>query len=268
MTTLKNGDKLTQKESAEECIQRSNKLALTSANDHIPYKFTKQKVDVSNDHLSKTLLAGFKGLHFSNSRSLKRTILAVAIKDKYPKLKEWLEQKVPHYRGNVKWAVPATEKGDGILLAMLLQAFENSTTRATDAPMADRVLVRCVGPGSADEPTPCYLENYYYRTGMFFQMEVKAMQIFQETVARHKCAIPLGSVSVRAPLARQFDTIHSLHELLNRREAAAPAVCKLMINLYEFEKVGHRSKGSRDKAALRIQSETIATDAHHILYRI
>lgn len=265
--TLSSGVELTQEESAEECIQRTNNFKLTSAIDHIPYKFTKQeKIDVSNNKLEETLLGGFNGLHFSNSRSLKRTILAVAIKDKYENLTNWLKQKVPHYPGDVNWAVHATEKGDGILLAMLHQAFENSTTRATDAPMADRVLVRCVGPGSADEPTPCYLENYYYRTGMFFQMEVKAMQIFRETVARHKCAIPLGSV--KAPLARYFDTIHSLHDLLKRRDAAAPAVCKLMINLYEFEKVGHRSKGSRDKAALRIQSETIATDAHHILYRI
>jgi hypothetical protein len=131
--------------------------------------------------------------------------------------------------------------------------------------MADRVLVRCKGPGSADESTPCYVDGHFYRTELFFRIEIKAMEVFTDVVTQTR-GTPPGSVV--NPIARHFDRIHSIYDLLQIRKEAASAVAKLMINLYEFEKIGHRSGRPRDKASVRIQSGTIDIDARHVLYHI
>lgn len=252
----------------EDIMNRT--LQFEVEDEETPYEFSKStKTGIKAQDVVDTLMKGFEGLHFSNTRSLRRTVMATATGQKCADIERWLKQTISSGGKEIKWAVNVADRrdGDAALLGMLYMAFEGSTTRATDMPMSERVLVRCKGPGAADEPTPCYVEGYYYRTSMFFQMEVKAMQIFAEVMSRHRCMPP---DAVRDPLGKHVKngTIKSLHDLLQRKKTAAPAVCKMMVNLYEFEKVGQRSRGSRDKAALKIQSDTIATDAHHILFRI
>lgn len=261
--------RIEQKRDVYDTNVATQKIKLTKPSDYVPFQFKKAKTKINVDELVETLMGNFKGLHYSNMKSLRRTVMAMAVKDSFPGLTKWLNKSVSVYSGTVPWAVNSndeSQKGSGMLLYMLCQAFENSTTRATDSPMADRVIVRCKGPGAADEPTPCYLENWYYRTAMFFQIEVKVMSILSDLASRFKCQMPVGTVV--NPIAKTIERCKNIHEILNRHYRAAPAICKLMINVYEFEKVGHRSKGSRDKAALKIQSETIMADAHYILFRI
>ena len=258
-----------QSRTAYDINNRTHKVPLRNPIDYVPFEFEKTNQKIKYEQIVSTLMDNFKGLHYSNMKSLRRTVMAVAVKKSFDDLTKWLQQKVSVYNGNVPWAVNALDekqRGDGMLLSMLYQSFENSSTRATDSPMADRVLIRCKGPGAADEPTPCYIENWYYRTTMFFQIEVKVMNILSDTASRFQCQMPVGTVL--NPIAKIIAKCKNLHEILIKQPRAAPAICKIMINVYEFEKVGHRSKSSRDKAALKIQSETIISDAHYILFRI
>ncbi len=216
------------------------------------------------------LMGSFNGLHFSNSHSLHSTVMAMATGENRAKIHEFLNRETKVYKRPIPWTTSVEHgnpayRGDAILLEMLYADFEASSSRATDTPMANRVLVRCKGPGPADKATPCYVDTYFYRTDTFYRIEVKAMEVFKDIVI--KTSKPPGG-SVANPIGRHFHRIGNLHDLLQLRPEAASAVAKFMINLYKFEKIAHRSNQPRDKAAVNIQSRTITIDANHILYRI
>lgn len=223
---------------------------------------------LSVDQVSDILMSSFDGLHFSNSRSLHRTVLAMATGENHAKIKGFLERTIRTYSKPLPWAVSIynRDSADAVLLSMLYSNYESSSTRSSDMPMAERVLVRCKGPGDADQPTPCYVDGHFYRADLFFRIEVKAMEIFREIVVQHARRDPMGSVP--GNIAGRFGAMENIHDMIKYKRKAVPAMAKFMINLYEFEKIGQRSGRPRDKASVRIQSETIKIDALYILYRI
>lgn len=269
-------------------MEQTSRLVIETSDEVLPYRFTAVQnprprdghefdedqdgdnfgdSDIGVDEVVNELMGAFNGLHFSNSHSLHRTVLAVAVNELGDQIQRFLNQPlVGRYKSPVNWTVKdGDDSGDSVLLVSLHQFYEQSTTRATDTPMADRVIVRVQGPGHADLSTTCWVEGYYYRTSMFFSIEVKAMALFKSIVTQ-TVAPPPGSVS--RPIASQLSRVDSIHGILRFRKTAASAIAKLMYTLYQAETVAQRTTANRNRNSLTVQSATLQVDAKHILYGI
>lgn len=251
----------------EEQMKKTSELPLDDAPLSQPYVFkNKVKKGLSPDDVVNTMIEDFRGLHFSNSRALKRTVLAL-YNDQAGggSLKAWLDQPVSSEHRSQAWAVDCKNPmtGDAVLLGTLFEMHEQSTTRATDIPMVARVLVRCRGPGSDDLSTTCYVDGYLYRTPMFMTIEVKALGVLRSVASTFRSP-PRGTKSRN--VAMILGKCTSIHSILLHRPDTAPLFCKFMMNLYNSEMVGQQTRAGRNKHALEMQRANLEVDARHILY--
>lgn len=223
--------------------------------------------DLDPDMVADTLMASFEGLHFSNSRALHRTILAVAVNSNYTKINRFLAQRVQgRYMADIPWSHSTSERsGHSILLESLFHTHDISTMRATVEPLAKRVIVSCQGPGAADLVTAVHVEGYFFRSNAFYDVEVDVMSILKG-IAQTTTQVPRGSVP--NPIARHMDRFENIYTILDYRPQAASAMSKFMINVQNMEKVGQHSSNNPSRSALWTQTNTIERDAKHILYRV
>ena len=273
---------------ASTVVEQTADIRLDLTEGNLPYKYTvrqnpEPKVtfkdtqnrtddnydasDLTVEKITDVLMENFDGLHFSNSRSERRTILAVATGANADIVRAHVTKQLNNvYKTPISWACHMDDgTGDAILLKTLYEVYEGSTTRATEASLAQRVMVYVQGPGENDLATPCYVEGYYYRTSEFFRVEPRAMTLFKEIVGQ---TYSTPTNAVRAPIALRLGRCFSIHDILVYRKEAAAAMVELMILLYKSSGVAIHTTQGRNRAALLTQNSLIATSAKTILYYI
>lgn len=228
-----------------------------------------EKSDITTDVIVDTLMETFQGLHFSNSRALRRTILAVAVNDNAQKIREFLSRPLKgRYGRAVPWAhgLGRGQRVDpnAVLLKDLYDHHETSTTRATDPPMSERVVVETKGPGPEDLPTTTYVDGWYYRTHLFYDVEKDVMAVMKNIASNTRTR---PSDTVANPIIDHITRCFSIYDVLRIRPHTATNFKKLMVDIYENMKVAQHTKDSRNRTSMHTQVMSIDRDVKTILFR-
>lgn len=218
----------------------------------LPFEYTTETHISDASTIATALVDGAQGVHYTNARALSKTVFAGVINTKRDELVAYLENKDPRYaREQPVWAYDLDSGSPmATVLAYLNGVYEQSVTRSTEMPLANRVSIDVRGPSADCLATSCFVGQYYYKTSAYLNAEQLLMERCQKTL-RETFKYPPGSTE--RCLARQFRSgrsITSVDTIVHLRPDAAAFVASILYDFREKQSILHSTQKARNTPAL------------------
>lgn len=262
---------LTKKE--KHILEKTASLQIEPEYTGEPFKFemTTEPCTINKDQIVSVLKKGMQGLHYSNSKALKRTVHAVATGMTRDNVIKLLKKRDPRYPSdNVPWACSKTDKRTkhgNVVLLHILYSDHTATKRSIQPPLADRVIVQVRGPGPDSLTTECVVNGWYYRTDLFLVIETKLLNQMKQVLATN-LGSPKNCVCDSVAKIMQCNPSINLYKLLEMKPGAAQQIANVMIQITELDHIGQTTSKGRDKNAILVLQGNISTGISNLLYRV
>lgn len=246
-----------------------------------PPKFTYKayRTEKTSEQIVDLLKNGFKGLYYSNTRALQRTVFAVAVGKLYDSIDTFLRQPDTRWRGkSFAWAVDInTERSPTAVLLRTLFADhergnERNIGRNQTVPLVELAQVRVHGPGPFAVTTTCSVREkgvYVYRTDRFQTIEVDMITQVRANATR-PLVLPESRIGqcLADTIRTRPTSIDCADSILRARPKSAPAVARVMLLFNEIDKIRSHSSEARDHAVLKTVETTLNQAISHLLYNV
>jgi hypothetical protein len=218
----------------------------------LPFKYTTETHISDATIIANALIEGAQGVHYTNARALSKTVFAGVINTKRDDLVAYLGKKDPRYaKEQPVWAYDLDSGSPmATVLAYLNGVYEQSVTRSTEMPLANRVSIDVRGPSADCLATSCFVGQYYYKTSSYLNAEQLLIERRQKTL-RETFNYPPGSTE--RCLARQFKSgrsITSVDTIVHLRPDVAAFVASILYDFREKQSILHSTQKARNTPAL------------------
>ena len=256
-------------------------LAAYEASSAVPGKntvHTKVKIAGTEEQpltkrIEDMLVAGCNGFHHSNTKALDRTVFASLIGPKRKMLQRWLD--TPDFYGEAQGIRLSDERDPEAALLVQIRDGERNRTgvegssiqfggRGVSA-MVVPVIALVKGPGLSALTTACRVDDYAAKSSVFRLIETSAIRRLQNRLAEFQRLPPSAHCRCIAKYMPKLAN-PTLKKLVNQRREVAPGLAKLMLLLYDANRVMTKSSQGYNRSSLGMLETSIGESIDHVLF--